>query len=121
MGEAGERFKSTYVESPANSVCGEVTPTIGSYALLLQMTTNLVHNAIVHNLPEEGTVWVRTSIQPRTVMLTVENTGEKLTQSSFQRLSGRSFAALNAYAASKQVSASAWPSSRASPRPTTES
>ena len=26
-------------------------PTIGSHALLLQMTTNLVHNAIVHNLP----------------------------------------------------------------------
>jgi hypothetical protein len=31
---------------------GEMTPTIGSRALLLQMTTNLVHNAIVHNLPE---------------------------------------------------------------------
>ena len=25
------------------------------------MTTNLVHNAIVHNLPEHGTVWVTTS------------------------------------------------------------
>jgi two-component system sensor histidine kinase VanS len=42
------------------------------------MTTNLVHNAIVHNLPEQGTVWVTTSVQPRTVVLTVENTGEKL-------------------------------------------
>ena len=31
---------------------GDVTPTIGSHALLLQLTTNLVHNAIVHNLPE---------------------------------------------------------------------
>src|SRR5689334_19607222 len=30
---------------------GEITPTVGSHALLLQMTTNLVHNAIVHNLP----------------------------------------------------------------------
>ena len=30
---------------------GDMTPTIGSHALLLQMTTNLVHNAIVHNLP----------------------------------------------------------------------
>jgi two-component system sensor histidine kinase VanS len=58
---------------------GYLTPTIGSHALLLQLSTNLVHNAIVHNLPEHGTVWVRTSVQPKSVMLTVENTGEKLT------------------------------------------
>jgi two-component system sensor histidine kinase VanS len=57
---------------------GDMTPTIGSHALLLQMTTNLVHNAIVHNLPEQGTVWVTTSGHPETVVLTVENTGEKL-------------------------------------------
>jgi len=55
------------------------TPTIGSHALLLQLGTNLVHNAIVHNLPEQGTVWVTTSVQPRGVLLTVENTGTKLT------------------------------------------
>ena len=58
---------------------GDVTPTIGSPALLLQLTTNLVHNAIVHNLPEQGTVWVTTSAHPESVVLTVENTGEKLT------------------------------------------
>jgi two-component system sensor histidine kinase VanS len=58
---------------------GDVTPTVASHALLLQMTTNLVHNAIVHNLPEQGTVWVTTGVQPKTVKLTVENTGEKLT------------------------------------------
>jgi two-component system sensor histidine kinase VanS len=58
---------------------GDITPTIGSPTLLLQMTTNLVHNAIVHNLPEHGTVWVTTSAQPKSVVLTVENTGEKLT------------------------------------------
>jgi two-component system sensor histidine kinase VanS len=58
---------------------GEMTPTIGSHALLLQMTTNLVHNAIVHNLSEQGTVWVTTSVHPKTVVLTVENTGETLT------------------------------------------
>jgi two-component system sensor histidine kinase VanS len=57
---------------------GDMAPTSGSHALLLQMTTNLVHNAIVHNLPEQGTVWVTTSVQPRTVLLTVENTGETL-------------------------------------------
>jgi two-component system, OmpR family, sensor histidine kinase VanS len=58
---------------------GDVTPTLGSHALLLQMTTNLAHNAIVHNLPEGGTVWVTTSVHPKGVVLTVENTGEKLT------------------------------------------
>jgi two-component system, OmpR family, sensor histidine kinase VanS len=58
---------------------GDITPAIGSQALLLQMTTNLVHNAIVHNLPEQGTVWVATSVHPKIVVLTVENTGEKLT------------------------------------------
>jgi two-component system sensor histidine kinase VanS len=57
---------------------GDITPTIGSHALLLQMTTNLVHNAIVHNLPEQGTVWVGTRVRPTSVTLTVENTGEKL-------------------------------------------
>jgi two-component system sensor histidine kinase VanS len=59
---------------------GDITPTTGSHALLLQLTTNLVHNAIVHNLPDQGTVWVTTSVHPESVMLTVENTGEKLTQ-----------------------------------------
>jgi two-component system sensor histidine kinase VanS len=58
---------------------GDMAPTIGSHALLLQLSTNLVHNAIVHNLPERGTVWVTTSVHPDSVVLTVENTGEKLT------------------------------------------
>jgi two-component system sensor histidine kinase VanS len=57
----------------------DTTHTIGSHALLLQMATNLVHNAIVHNLPDQGTVWVTTSAHHKTVVLTVENTGEKLT------------------------------------------
>jgi two-component system sensor histidine kinase VanS len=57
---------------------GDITPTSGSHALLLQMTTNLLHNAIVHNLPDEGTVWVTTSVHPKSVVLTVENTGEQL-------------------------------------------
>ena len=58
---------------------GDLTPTLGSPALLLQMATNLVHNAIVHNLPEEGAVWVTTGVRPEGAVLTVENTGEKLT------------------------------------------
>jgi two-component system, OmpR family, sensor histidine kinase VanS len=58
---------------------GDATPTIGSPALLLQMATNLVHNAIVHNLPQQGAVWVTTSAHAKSVVLTVENTGEQLT------------------------------------------
>jgi two-component system sensor histidine kinase VanS len=58
---------------------GDMAPTIGSPALLLQLTTNLVHNAIVHNLPGPGTVWVTTSVHPEGVVLTIENTGETLT------------------------------------------
>jgi two-component system, OmpR family, sensor histidine kinase VanS len=56
----------------------EMTPTIGSRALLLQLSTNLVHNAIVHNLPGQGTVWVSTRARPDVVELTVENTGATL-------------------------------------------
>jgi len=65
---------------------GEAAPTVGSPALLLQLTTNLVHNAIVHNLPKQGTVWVTTSVQPQTVVLTVENTGEILAPELLSKL-----------------------------------
>ena len=58
---------------------GDVAPTVGSPTLLLQLATNLVHNAIVHNRPDGGTVWVTTSAGPEAVTLTVENTGEPLT------------------------------------------
>jgi two-component system sensor histidine kinase VanS len=57
---------------------GDVGTTIGSHALLLQLATNLVHNAIVHNLPEHGTVQVDTAVGADSVSLTVENTGEEL-------------------------------------------
>jgi two-component system sensor histidine kinase VanS len=57
---------------------GDMTCTIGSQALLQQLSTNLVHNAIVHNLPAQGTVWVTTSAHPRSAVLTVENTGDEL-------------------------------------------
>lgn len=58
---------------------GDDTRTTGSHALLLQLATNLVHNAVVHNLPQHGTVWVRTSGRAGSAVLTVENTGEQLT------------------------------------------
>jgi two-component system sensor histidine kinase VanS len=58
---------------------GDAAPASGSHALLLQLTTNLVHNAIVHNLSRGGTVWITTDANPKSSTLTVENTGEKLT------------------------------------------
>ena len=57
---------------------GAVTPTMGSHALLLQLTTNLVHNAIVHNIPADGTVHVGTAAHGESVVLHVENTGDVL-------------------------------------------
>jgi two-component system sensor histidine kinase VanS len=61
---------------------GEAAHTNGSQPLLLQLATNLIHNAIVHNLPDGGTVWVTTTVQPDSVQLTVENSGEHVTQES---------------------------------------
>ena len=58
---------------------GDIALTTGSPALLLQMTTNLLHNALIHNLPEHGTVQVSTDIGRESVTLTIENTGDKLT------------------------------------------
>jgi two-component system sensor histidine kinase VanS len=57
---------------------GEVAPASGSPGLLLQLATNLLHNAIVHNAADGGEVWITTSAGMRTATLTVENTGEHL-------------------------------------------
>jgi two-component system sensor histidine kinase VanS len=57
---------------------GDAAHTIGSHALLLQLATNLVHNAIAHNLPDGGRVWVTTSVRPNSAALSVENTSENL-------------------------------------------
>ena len=54
---------------------GDAAVVTGAPTLLLQMTTNLVHNAIVHG---DGAVWVTTAAGPEGVALTVENTGEPL-------------------------------------------
>jgi two-component system sensor histidine kinase VanS len=58
---------------------GDMASAVGSRALLLQVTTNLLHNAIVHNLPERGSVWVTSGVEGTSAVLTVENTGEELT------------------------------------------
>ena len=74
----------------------DIARAFGSRALLLQMTTNLLHNAIVHNLPVYGIVQVNTFSGPGLVMLTVVNTGAELAPQlvstltePFQRGAGR--------------------------------
>ncbi|KJL26102.1 putative sensor histidine kinase TcrY [Microbacterium oxydans] len=62
----------------AMEVGGVPAPVLGSAALLPQLVTNLVLNAIVHNLPTGGAVAVRTHSMPHAVALVVENTGEQL-------------------------------------------
>ncbi|MFE7976132.1 sensor histidine kinase [Streptomyces shenzhenensis] len=59
-------------------VTGGATWTSGSAELLLRMVTNLVQNAVVHNLPVGGTVAVHTEAQGGASVLRVENTGHPL-------------------------------------------
>ncbi|MER6474445.1 sensor histidine kinase [Streptomyces collinus] len=56
-------------------VTGGTARTSGSAELLLRMVTNLVQNAVVHNLPSGGAVTVRTEAEGGTSVLRVENTG----------------------------------------------
>lgn len=57
---------------------GAVALACGSPALLLQLVTNLLHNAIVHNRPEGGSVRISATTGAEFVELSVENTGERL-------------------------------------------
>ncbi|MDA0565083.1 HAMP domain-containing histidine kinase [Streptomonospora sp. S1-112] len=62
----------------ALDVTGGRTRAVGSAPLLLRMVTNLVQNAVVHNLPAGGTVTVRTEQRADAGVLRVENTGHRL-------------------------------------------
>ncbi|MDX3128310.1 HAMP domain-containing sensor histidine kinase [Streptomyces europaeiscabiei] len=59
-------------------VTGGAARTRGSAELLLRMVTNLVQNAVVHNLPVGGTVTVHTEAHGDASVLRVENTGRRL-------------------------------------------
>ncbi|WP_418956751.1 sensor histidine kinase [Streptomyces tritici] len=59
-------------------VTGDVVRAHGSAELLARMVTNLVQNAVVHNLPAGGTVTVRTETRDGRSVLRVENTGPPL-------------------------------------------
>ena len=95
--EAAETLLPLAEKRGATIECSaDITHAFGSRALLLQMTTNLLHNAIVHNLPAHGIVQVNTFSRSGLVMLTVANTGAELTPQlvstltePFQRGAGR--------------------------------
>jgi two-component system sensor histidine kinase VanS len=57
---------------------GDIAQTTGSPTLLLQMITNLLHNAIIHNRPQGGRVRISTRARATGALLTVENTGDPL-------------------------------------------
>ena len=99
---------------------GQMASTVGSEALLLQLATNLVHNAIVHNLPEQGTVWVTTSIQPDACGAHCRE-HRREAHPTVGLHPGRTVSAWyqTDRTPTTQVSALGWPSSRASPRHTT--
>ncbi|ROQ88825.1 two-component system sensor histidine kinase VanS [Streptomyces sp. 2132.2] len=59
-------------------VTGGAAPADGSPELLSRMVTNLVQNALVHNLPSGGAVTVHTEADGGTSVLRVENTGPAL-------------------------------------------
>ena len=78
------------------TTAGEAASTSASRALLLQLTTNLLHNAIVHNVASGGAAWVTTRTTSSGVALVVENTGDNLDRllvatlaEPFRRGSGR--------------------------------
>ena len=95
--EAGETLLSMAEERGVTiETAGRGAPALGSPALLQQMTTNLVHNAIVHNDAHDGHVWVTTGARPDGAVLTVENTGGQVSPrlvatlvEPFQRGTGR--------------------------------
>ena len=66
---------------------GDVAPVVGSPALLLQMVTNLLHNAVVHNHPTGGgAAWVAVAARGGSVELSVESTGEAVDPASVATL-----------------------------------
>jgi two-component system sensor histidine kinase VanS len=65
---------------------GAAAVAVGSPALLLQLTTNLLHNAIVHNRLDGGTVRVTTSAHSDHAALEVENTGPTVSPQLLEEL-----------------------------------
>ena len=56
-------------------VSGDAAEALGSPALLLQLTVNLLQNAVVHNSADHGWVRLATGVTERSAVLEVENSG----------------------------------------------
>ena len=85
--EAVELLVPLAEESSVELIADTTTAiTRGSSALLAQMVTNLVQNAIIHNLSDGGTVRITTQGKTASVTLSVENTGPRLAPQSVARL-----------------------------------
>ena len=63
----------------AIEITGVAASARGSSALVRQLTVNLLHNAIVHNLETGGVVRVTTAVLDDEALLRIENTGPVLT------------------------------------------
>ncbi len=68
------------------TIDGSSVDVLGSSPLLLQMITNLVHNAIVHNLPQGGQVRVSTLRERTRAIVVIENTGAEMAAVKLSRL-----------------------------------
>lgn len=65
---------------------GEIAVASGSPALLLQLVTNLMHNAVVHNAAGGGFVRVRTTSDGALASVVVENSGDAVSPQLLSRL-----------------------------------
>ncbi|WP_420845459.1 sensor histidine kinase [Microbacterium sediminis] len=70
----------------AVEVTGEAAAAAGSAALLGQLVANLVHNAIVHNVPSGGRVRVLTAALGDEAVLTIENSGAHIAPAALPTL-----------------------------------
>lgn len=98
---------------------GDIAPATGSETLLLQLTMNLVHNAIIHNLPEGARYGSRPASAPDRCCSRSRTPAGTSPWTSSPPSPSPSDAAPTASTPTTRASASASPSSRRSPRPMT--
>ena len=99
---------------------GEETPTIGSHALLLQLTTNLYTTPSSTTCPDRAPCGSGPALTPKAWSSSSRTPASTSPRHWLPRLPSRFSAPPNAYAPATQALVSAWQSSRASPKHTTE-
>ncbi|MEV7966290.1 HAMP domain-containing sensor histidine kinase [Sphaerisporangium sp. NPDC088356] len=77
VGEAVVEQHASFAEETKVTVHTDLrpAPTMGDPVLVERLVANLVENAIKHNLPESGEVWLRTGMVDGTPVVQVANTG----------------------------------------------